>query len=189
MALAASISHWGSTPAERLRPYGCDQLIENPQLTLFRAIDVEASPPIVFRWLCQLRTAPYSYDKLDNFGRRSPQRLTPGLERLAVGQRVMTIFRLVGFEPGRSLTIRSSSPIFGEVAGTYAVEARPGRCSRIVVKLTWRHGGPKRLEPVLARLLGAGDLLMMRRQLLNLKRLAERTAAAGPDPDGALAAA
>lgn len=171
-----SVTEWGSTANERARSYPCDDLIESPTTALFRAVDVEAPQAVVFRWLCQLRAAPYSYDKLDNFGRRSPQRLTPGLEQLERGQRVATIFRLVEFEPGESLTILHRGRVFGEVACTYWAKRVDEERSRIVVKLVWgpaRSGLVGRLERAL---LPPGDLVMMRRQLLNLRDLAERTA-------------
>ena len=107
------VAHWGSTAPERAGRFPCDELIAAPDHTMFRAVDVEAPPDVTFRWLCQLRAAPYSYDKLDNFGRRSPQTLTPGLEDLEPGQRFQTIFRLTGFESGRSVTMLSEGRIFG----------------------------------------------------------------------------
>lgn len=172
----AVFSEWGSTATERQRAYPCDALLPGAELTLFRAVDVGAPVATTFRWLCQLRAAPYSYDKLDNLGRRSPQALTPGLERLEIGQRVQTIFRLVGFEPGRSLTMVSNGHVFGRVAVTYRADPAGEGCSRIVVKVL---ASPARglLGPLMRPLLPPGDLLMMRRQLLNLKGLAERTGA------------
>jgi hypothetical protein len=141
---------------------------------MFRAVEVDTPASAAFRWFCQLRAAPYSYDKLDNLGRRSPQTLTPGLERLAVGQRVQTIFKLVEFEPGRLLTMVSNGRVFGRVACTYRAEWEGEGRSRIVVKIAVAY--PRGLHRPLMRLvLPAGDLLMMRRQLLNLKGLAERT--------------
>lgn len=166
------VTHWGSTAPERAASYPCDRLLPDPEATLYRAVDVGAPAADSFRWLCQLRVAPYSYDLLDNFGRRSPQRLTPGLEQLEVGQRVMTIFRLVEFEPGRSLTVVSRGRL-AEVVCTYAVEARGEERSRIVLKILARHPGRVR-GAALQLLLPPGDLVMARKQLLNLKRLAER---------------
>ncbi len=142
---------------------------------MFRAIDVEAPQAVVFRWLCQLRAAPYSYDKLDNFGRRSPQELTPGLEQLERGQRVATIFRLVEFEPGESLTILHRGRVFGEVACTYWAKRLGEERSRIVVKLVWSPARGSLAGRLERALLPPGDLVMMRRQLLNLKELAEWT--------------
>lgn len=176
MLWPSTVASWGSTATERSERFPCDRLIETPDHAMFRAVDVAAPADVTFRWLCQLRAAPYSYDKLDNFGRRSPQDLTPGLERLERGQRFQTIFRLAEFEPGRSLTMLSSGPVFGRVACTYRSDPCGDRRSRILVKLLvvyprWPHG------PLL-RLLGPpGDLVMMRRQLLNLKGLAERQSA------------
>jgi hypothetical protein len=169
-----SVTQWGSTAAERDAPYPCDRHLSEPETTLFRAVDVAASTGVSFRWLCQLRVAPYSYDLLDNFGRRSPRQLTPGLEQLEAGQRVMTIFRLVEFEPGRSLTVVSHGRLLGEVACTYAVSPCGEVASRIVLKILARFPrGPR--GAAMRLLLPPGDLVMARRQLLNLKGLAERT--------------
>src|SRR2546423_10483283 len=168
----AVIYRWGSTAAERSGRFACDGLLAEPDEDLFRAVDVRAPPATVFRWLCQLRAAPYSYDRLDNLGRLSPQTLTPGLERLARGQRVMRIFRLVDFEQDRSMTLLSKGRVFGLVACTYRVDPVGPGCSRLLVKLLVSY--PRRWGAPMRVVLPPGDLVMMRRQLLNLKGLAER---------------
>jgi hypothetical protein len=174
MSWSRAVYEWGSTAQERSGRLPCDALVAERDTALFRAVDVDASSEVVFRWLCQLRVAPYSYDLLDNRGRRSPQHLIAGLEHLEAGQRVMRIFRLVDFEWGRSLTLLSTGTVFGRVAATYSVEQlAPGR-SRLLAKLRIAEREGLRWLP-LRVLLPAGDLVMARRQLLNLKALAERT--------------
>jgi hypothetical protein len=164
--------NWGATRAERAAFYPCDEQLTGPTEAWFRAVDVDAAPATVFRWLCQLRVAPYSYDLLDNLGRRSPRELIPGVQDLAVGQRFMTIFTLVHMTPGRDLTLALTSPparrLFGELAVTYRVA--PGRLvAKLAVAATpW--GLPRR------RVLAWGDLVMMRRQLKNLAGLAGQAA-------------
>ena len=83
--LRSFVTDWGSTAAERAMPMPCDELVRRPSQRLHRAVDVEASPEVAYRWLTQLRLAPYSYDWLDNLGRRSPRDLVPGTDDLAVG--------------------------------------------------------------------------------------------------------
>jgi len=165
---------WGSTPAERAMPFPCDRHLPHADDALFRAVDVDATCATTFRWLCQLRAAPYSYDWLDNWGRTSPRALTPGLERLAVGQTVMTIFELVDFEVDRHLTLRlrRGRAVFGDIACTYLVAPRSPDRSRLVVKMLVRYPGLRR---VAAQVFPCADLLMMRKQLVTLKRLAEET--------------
>ena len=165
---------WGSTAAERRRWFVCDDHLVDADDAYYRAVDVNAAPEVLFRWLCQLRAAPYSYDWIDNLGRRSPRELTPGLDELEVGQTVMTIFELAEFQRDRHLTVRLKhlSRLFGDVAATYLViPVAPGR-SRLVVKLLVKH--PRGIRGALSRaLLPTADLIMMRKQLLTLKRLAE----------------
>jgi hypothetical protein len=170
------VDHWGSTANERARHFPCDDVLAAPEQTLFRAVTVDAPAPVVFRWLCQLKVAPYSYDLLDNGGRRSPHHLVPGVDRLVVGERVM-IFRLASFAVDHHLTLSlRRHPLFGDVALSYVVVPRGADVARLVVKLvTVPPTGP--VGAVVRHLLPAGDLVMMRRQLLNLKALAEATAA------------
>jgi hypothetical protein len=178
---------WGVSEEERALPFPCDELLTGNGPPAHRGVTVEACPARVFRRLCQLRVAPYSYDWIDNFGKRSPEALTPGLEHLEVGQEVMRIFRLESFEPERHLTLRIAREgalgLFGELAVSYLIAPSedPGRC-RLLAKLVFVY--PPGLKGLLLRLfLPFGDLVMMRKQLLNLKRLAEADARrVGPEP-------
>jgi hypothetical protein len=166
---------WGTTAAEQAAAYPVDRVLTEPDQWLFRAVDVDAPPAVTFRWLCQLREAPYSYDWIDNLGKQSPQELTPGLEVIEVGQECMTIFRIVDIEPGESITARAPDSVFGDVAVTYRVVPVGTAKSRIVAKLGITY--PRGFHGELMRdVLPAGDLLMMRKQLRTLAELAARDA-------------
>jgi hypothetical protein len=155
-------------------------LIATPEAALYRGVTVAAPIPTVFRWLCQLRAAPYSYDWIDNRGRTSPPQLIEGLERLAIGQDVMRIFTLVAFATDDHLTFAikgrtSAHRLFGDLAGSYQIVPHVAGACRLLVKLIARY--PRgRAGRAMGWLLPWGDLVMMRRQLLNLKGLAERSA-------------
>jgi hypothetical protein len=175
----APLSHtWGTTRGERRLVFPCDKILSSPDDSLFRGVTIRAPAAIVFRWLCQMRVAPYSYDWIDNGGRQSPRELTPGLENLEDGQEVMRIFDLVDFERDRHLTIRvkpgtRAQRNFGDIVVSYMIVAGRNNCCRLLVKLIAKFpsGSKGRL---MRALLPWGDLVMMRRQLLNFKQLAER---------------
>jgi len=164
--------HWGIEPEERSLSFPCDGILEHAETAWYRGITVRAPAEVLFRWLCQMKVASYSY------GRKSPQSLTPGVDELAVGQRVMRSFDLVDFERPRHLTIRlredsPESRFVRDVAVSYLVVAGPDT-SRLLVKARVRYRrGP--LGWLMRLLLPWGDLLMMRKQLLNFKRLSENT--------------
>jgi hypothetical protein len=170
---------WGATPAERAATYPCDVFLPGAQHEFFRAIDVDAPAELTYRWLHQLRVAPYSYDWVDNFLLPSPARLSPRADRIAVGQRMMHVFSIVALEPGRTLTLgprsRTAVALFGKLYGTYVVTPRADGASRLFVKVNANYP-----RSAYGRLIGGVmpwiDFLMMRKQLRRLKANAERGA-------------
>jgi hypothetical protein len=184
MSIKDFVNYWGSTPAERALDYPCDRYVTDPDDVLFRAVSVRASRAVVFRWLCQLRVAPYSYDWIDNRGVRSPRELTPGLEELAVGQRVAQIFTLVEFARDEHLTLEitnaSAQKAFGNVVITYAVrnadesDGARGPCVRLLAKLLVKRSTHFPYS-LFAPALPLGDLIMMRKQLLTFRALCEKS--------------
>lgn len=171
---------WQATADEISADYPCDRFVDGPSVACLRAVDSKADPGTVFRWFCQLRIAPYSYDLLDNFGKPSPRTLSPGLDELELGQRVMSIFSLVDFTPGHQLTLKLDDPggrrLFGDLAVSYTVDPTAAG-SRLVVKLAIPvAGGP--FGSVRRYALAWGDLVMMRKQLRKLADYAERPVAA-----------
>lgn len=183
---------WGSTAQERQMVFPCDRYMSDSDDVYFRAIAVQAPAHILFRWLCQLKVASYSYDSIDKLERvffkgqeripnaYSPQELTPGTETLAPEQRFMGVFKLVEFEQNRHLTIILDSPlaiaIFGDIAASYVIFPLTDKFCRLVLKGHVRY--PRNSFWAWIRWVEPwGDLLMMRKQFFRLKHLAENEAA------------
>ncbi|MGI3786520.1 MAG: hypothetical protein ACRYG2_37730 [Janthinobacterium lividum] len=146
-------------------------VVPAPVLQAWRGVTVHTRPSDVWRWICQLRCAPYSYDWIDNRGRRSPQQLqdlaepVPGEPFTAVGGR--PVGRILSVERGVQLT----GQIMGAAMSYVLVPAgSPSeRTTRLLLKVVSDH------DRHIAPLICAGDLVMARRQLLNIKRLAEHS--------------
>ena len=160
---------WGVDEHDVQRRYGCDDLLPQAPMRVLRGVDVVAPVDVLWRWVRQLRLAPYSYDWIDNGGRRSPRTLRD-LPDPAVGDPYTAfagrpIGRVEAVDPPHELTVS----LLGAVM-TYRLTARPEGGSRLVFVMC---AGGRR--PFLD-LLSAGDLVMARRQLLTLKELAEKTA-------------
>lgn len=167
---------WGTTAEERELCFPCDRVLPDHNDAYYRGVTVSAQPPTLFRWLCQMRVAPYSYDWLDNFARRSPRELTPDLEHLELGQPFMTIFDLVDFERNVHITLRLRWPgLFPPIAVSYFVDPEGNTGCRLIVKVVLRFR-PGLRDRLIRRPAPWLDWVMMRRQLLNLKALAEGAA-------------
>jgi hypothetical protein len=166
---------WGVSDSEVRRAYPCDGLVAAPVLQAWRGIRIQAPAAAVWPWVAQIRLAPYSYDWIDNRGRRSPRELA-GLAEPRVGEPFTTaggraVGRIVSVETGKQLT----GTIMGAYMSYVLVPAeRDG--TRLLLKVVMRTSGLTALG------LCVGDLIMSRRQLLNLKRLAERRGRDGSPP-------
>ena len=157
---------WGVSDAEKSRLFACDEFVSEPALRAWRGVSVNATAAGVWAWISQVRVAPYSYDWLDNGGRRSPRALLD-LPEPVVGETFTAsagrkLGQVVQVEPGRSLT--------GRIRGaylTYLLVPQSAVTTRLLLKLVME------TNPVIAQALCLGDLVMARRQLLNFKGLAE----------------
>lgn len=176
MGLRSWIRCWGSTPEERAAGYPCDTYRAESARPYWRAITVRADAALTYRWLCQVRVAPYSYDRIDNHGRHSPRELTPGADRIEIGDQLM-VFRVRDVEPGHQISgvvLPEVEGVFGPMALTYRVVPLAADRSRMVVKLWMGRSG--RLGGLKRAMLAFGDVFMMRKQLTTLRDLAERDA-------------
>ena len=163
---------WGVTQAEIDRPFPCDDLVPRPGFQAWRGVTAHAAPDHVWPWVAQIRLAPYSYDWIDNLGRRSPQELR-ALPEPVVGEPFTSA--LGGRRFGRIETVNVGQQLTGTIMGAVMsyvlLPVEEGLHTRLLLKVVAPRGGG------IAPLLSVGDLIMARRQLLNLAGLAERDAA------------
>lgn len=170
---------WGISEEEKQIHYPCDDASDLPATILYRGMSIHASVEKVFPWLCQMRIAPYSYDWLDNLGRKSPRQLFEGITNLENGQVFMTGFTLVSYESNRHVTIRSRHELpvwmffFGDIVLTYLLEPVSSSECRLLVKM--RLGFPRGvvMRLIMKFILPPGDTFMMHKQLRTFKTLAE----------------
>ncbi|GAA1971828.1 hypothetical protein GCM10009798_36030 [Nocardioides panacihumi] len=160
---------WGVTDPEVRRHYACDDLVAEPTLQAWRGVDVAADAGTVWRCVVQIRLAPYSYDWLDNLGRRSPR----SLAAVPVPRAGDPFTVALGRPRGRIVSVDAdgaerqlTATIMGAFLSYVVVPGDPGP-TRLLLKVVARTG--RWVAPVLS----IGDLVMARRQLLNLGRLAE----------------
>jgi hypothetical protein len=158
---------WGVSDSEIRLSYPCDDFVTSPTLQAWRGVHVDAPAEAVWPWVSQVRLAPYSYDWMDNLGRRSPRELA-GLPEPRVGERFTTaggrkLGRIVSVDLGKQLT----ATIMG-VFMSYVLVPGDDGSSRLLLKVAGR------TSRWIAPAISIGDLIMARRQLLNLRHLSER---------------
>ena len=162
---------WGARPEEIDGPVVGDDLVPDATLLATRSISLDAPPDQVYPWLAQMgfgRAGWYSYDWLDNLGRRSATEIHPEWQVTEGG----TVpggpieFTAAVAQPGDAFVLAILRPRMGFTLA-YDLRGEAGG-TRLVTRLRTRLDVPagRWIERLI---LGPGDGVMVRRQLLGLQ--------------------
>ena len=174
--LTVILEHWGATADEIAGPMPGDDIVRDARIVATRSITLAAPPEVVFAWIRQMgfgRAGWYSYDILDNLGRRSAREIHPEWQQLSTGGEIPAgpvSFVAALVEPPRHVVMHfgPTHERHRKVDFSLAYDLRDDPAgTRLVTRVRARVSTPAgRLVEQL--LLGPGDGVMVRRQLLNL---------------------
>ncbi len=190
---------WGATDEEVDRAYPGADLIPDGERSATMAVTIDAPPARVWPWLVQMGTDRggwYSWDRLDNWGRSSVERIHPEWQEISLGDRLAGTpdgsqsWEVAALEPERFLGLRMSLDLRGrpfDPAGPhpsaytdslwgFLLEELPGGKTRLIVSGYWALR-PRSLQPLASVLfLEPSHWIMQTRQFANLKRRIEGAA-------------
>jgi hypothetical protein len=211
LGIRPRLLRWGANDEEVWRPYPGAELVPGGKRGATMAVTIAAPPSRLWPWLVQMgcdRAGWYSWDRLDNGGVPSAERIHPEWQGLAVGDRLASTpsgrawFEVAALEPERFLALRASLDLRGrpfDPAGRwprsysdsvwcFLLEGLPGERTRLVVS------GYASARPRLAHAIGSlifwepAHWVMQVRQFANLKRRAAGDPKGHANPHRATAA-
>ena len=167
---------WGSTDEEIARPMPGDGILEQPTFNATRAITIEATPEEIWPWLVQIgykRAGFYSYDRLDNDGIPSSERLLPQYQDLKVGDLIPLTktanVRVVELEqPKNMVLLFEVDGTWSDATWVWGLYPENASHTRLVTRLRVNSKGVRAKI-----LLDLGEIIMMRKCMLGIKRRAE----------------
>lgn len=167
---------WGATDDEVKSELPGDHIVRHPVFDATRAVTVNGPPEDIWPWIVQIgfhRAGFYTYDLLDNFGRRSANRIVRALQHLEVGD-------LIPLGPGKEsgMPVKEINlnrwMVWGQqTTWTWILSPMPDGSTRLVTRVrapvSWRQP----LSVVWLLLFEFADFPMMRKCMLGIKRRAE----------------
>lgn len=171
-------SRWGATDEEVRREMPGDEVIREPTFAPTRAITVDAPPEKVWPWIVQMgfgRAGWYTYDLLDNLGRRSAQEIMPSLQEVRVGDLVPlgpggAGLRVKDLQQGRWLLWWDG---VGYTTWLWSLQPTDAGGTRLVTRIRIRYRWPHPTLLFNLLLIEPWDFPMMRKCMLGIKRRAE----------------
>jgi hypothetical protein len=173
---------WGATDEEVARAIPGDDVVKQPTFNATRAVTIQARPEEIWPWLVQIgikRAGWYSYDWIDNLGIPSAERILPEWQHVAVGDLIpISPDGRVGqwvkaFEPNQWMLWWDNK---GDVTWYWGLYPQDDSSTRLITRVRIHYRWTK--PSILLNLpLDVGDIVMMRKCLLGIKRRAEMLAA------------
>lgn len=199
IAVRPRLVRWGASDEEVAGVYPGADIVPNGNRAATMAVTIEAPAGRVWSWLAQMgydRAGWYSWDRLDNGGRPSADRVHPEWQQINLGDRLtawspggpVSAWEVAALEPGRFLGLRGLSDLRGrqldperprpraytEGLWGFLLEELPGDRTRLVVS------GYQSTRPRWAQAIWDFFVYppvhwtMQTRQFTDIKRLAER---------------
>ncbi len=171
---------WGATEAEVAQALPGDDLIAGSAHVGTRSIDIAARPDMVFDFLAQMgfkRAGWYSYDLLDNLGRRSastvhPEWLVEQAGEIVPGGPIEFLAVVVDRPTAFVLQVPQRRAVGYAVDFTLGYQLLPTTAgTRLISRVRIKIDGPA--GRLLSSALLLGDGVMVRRQLLGIKKRCE----------------
>jgi hypothetical protein len=189
---------WGASEDEVRQPFPGAGIVPGGRRSATMAVTIDAPPLRVWPWLLQMgcdRAGWYSWDRLDNGGVPSAERIHPEWQDVKVGDRLASTpggrawFQVAALEPERFLGLRATIDLgrgrpfdpagprprayVDSLWGFRLAEAPPGH-TRLVVS-GYACARPRLLQALADRLFWEpAHWVMQARQFANLKQRAER---------------
>jgi hypothetical protein len=169
---------WGATDAEVKHTMPRDEIVGEPSFNATRAVTIHASAQTIYPWIVQMgltRAGWYSYDLLDNLGRRSAESILPEHQNIQIGDLIP--LSPDGKQGMRVKYFRKNKWIlwWDEKGDTSWVwEIHPEGKARLItrVRVKYRLFSSAVLFNLLIEFF---DILMMRKPMLGIKRRAEKS--------------
>ena len=172
------LESWGATPEEIASSVVGDNLCTDAHVSATRCITISAAPQEVFPWIRQMgfgRAGWYSYDWIDNLGKKSARQIRPEWQDIISGSQVpagpISFIASVVNEPHEYVLSTATKGFGKRMCFTLAYELREHpEGTRLVTRMKARINFPGgRL--IAKYLLSPGDGIMVRKQLLTLQKI------------------
>jgi hypothetical protein len=172
---------WGATVDEVARTMPGDDIVSRPTFNATRGISIQAQAEEIWPWIVQIglkRAGWYSYDWIDNLGKPSVERIIPELQNLKSGDIIpMSPDGKMGlwvkdFVPNQWMLWGDKKGETTWCWGLYPVHDNGTRLmTRVRMHYNWLS-----LSIIFNLVIDVGDIVMMRKCMLGIKRRAETLA-------------
>ena len=169
---------WGATDDEIRRSMPGDEIVGKPSFNATRALTINAPAENIYPWIVQMgvtRAGWYSYDLLDNLGRKSAERVMAEHQSIKVGDVIPLSpdgkqgMWVKEFSKNKSMLWWDKK---GDCSWVWQIYADGENRSRLVTRVRTKY---RWFSPAVAfnLLIEFFDILMMRKCMLGIRRRAE----------------